>query len=178
MRVFLFSIISIMFAFLVCFGFACESAYLYPVKFREEIIAHAEKFDVEAPLVASVINVESGYNQNALSNKGAIGLMQILPSTAEWVCKKLGRDFEENALFDPVENILIGSFYLSYLIDYFDSQNLAICAYNAGMGNVKKWLANEEYSSDGTNLHEIPFKETKQYLEKVQKNMSIYKNKL
>ncbi len=178
MRVFLFSVISVLSACLICFGFVCKNAYFYPVKFKDEIVATAEKFDIEPFLIASVINVESSFNQNAQSNKGAVGLMQVLPSTAEWVCQKLGREFDEENLFDPAENILIGSFYLSYLIEYFDNQSLAICAYNAGMGNVKKWLSSEEFSSDGTSLKEIPFKETKNYLEKVQKNISIYKNKL
>ena len=178
MRVLLFSVISVLSAFLICFAFACADGYFYPLKHKEIIVACAEKFEIEPCLVASVINVESGYNEDALSGKGAIGLMQILPSTAEWVCKRLNRNFEEDKLFDANENILIGSFYLSYLAHYFDSMPLALCAYNAGMGNVKKWLTNKQYSSDGTSLKEIPFKETKDYLEKVQKNISIYKNKL
>lgn len=103
--------------------------------------------------------------------------MQILPSTAEWVCKKTGQEFSENRLYDPYFNIQIGGYYVSYLINYFGDENLAICAYNAGMGNVKKWLSNVEFSSDGKNVENIPYKETENYLKLVQKNKKIYKNK-
>lgn len=162
---------------LVWFGVVCYYANFYPVSHKEVIIATATRFEIEPSLIAAVINVESGFNQSALSSKGAVGLMQVLPSTAEWVCDKLGREFDEEKLFDINENILIGGYYLSYLVEYFDNQNLAICAYNAGMGNVKKWLANENYSSNGASLDKIPFEETEKYLSKVLKNISIYKNK-
>ena len=103
--------------------------------------------------------------------------MQVLPSTAQWVCDRIGKEFVEEELYDPSVNIQIGSFYLAYLIKYFGDEKLAICAYNAGMGNVKKWLSTIKFSSDGENLDNIPFKETDNYLKLVQKNKRIYKNK-
>ena len=71
----------------------------------------------------------------------------------------------------------LGAYYLSFLIDYFQDERLGICAYNAGQGNVSSWLADERYSEDGKTLKEIPFEETRIYLQKVLNNYNYYKNK-
>jgi len=145
--------------------------------YKDSISAIAKSNDIEPELIASIINVESSYNPNSVSNKGAIGLMQILPTTAEWVCERLHIDFDEKELFNPAVNIQIGGYYIAYLIKYFKDENLAICAYNAGMGNVNRWLSSVEISSNGKELDNIPFKETENYLNLVLKNKKIYKNK-
>jgi len=173
----LFSIIVALFAIVICFGFSCYYSYFYPLEYTDIIEINAREYNVEPELIASVINVESSYNKYSLSNKGAVGLMQILPSTAKWVCKRIGKEEEKIDLFEPSINIQIGSYYLSYLLNYFGSEDLAICAYNAGMGNVKKWLSIVDCSVDGKKLENIPFKETDNYLKMVKKNKSIYKNK-
>jgi len=175
MKTLLFGIISIMMVFLVCFGITCHFSYFFPVKYEEIIFYCSKKYNLQPEVIASVINVESGYRKSAHSSKGAVGLMQILPSTADWVSNKIGVTFED--LFSPEVNIEFGTYYLAYLIDYFGDIDLAICAYNAGQGNVNRWLSNEEYSSDGKSLNNIPFKETREYLAKVKKNIKIYKNK-
>ena len=175
MRSFLFSLIFVISAFLISFGLSCYFSYSYPLEYRQLITDNAEKYGVDAHLVASIINVESGFDENATSSKGAIGLMQILPSTADWISGKTGIKFDD--LYSPKANIEIGSYYLSYLIKYFSDVDLAICAYNAGQGNVNRWLSMSEYSHDGKTLSEIPFKETRNYLKKVKKNLKIYKNK-
>ena len=177
MKSLLISLIAVFSAIMICFGVSCYYSYFYPFDYREIIVVNAEKYGVDAELVASIINVESSYNPYARSNKGALGLMQVLPSTAEWIAGRLGRDASSIDLFEPSINIQFGTYYIAYLINYFGDENLAICAYNAGMGNVKKWLRVAEYSSDGENLDKIPFKETKKYLKSVQKNVRIYKNK-
>jgi len=150
--------------------------FFYPIKYREVIEKYSEKYNVEASLIASVVNVESGYKNNKTSSKGAIGLMQILPSTAEWIANKLGEEYEEDKLFESDCNIRYGSYYLSYLINYFGDENLAICAYNAGMGKVKQWLNNGDFFVDG-KICEIPYWETKNYFRKIIKNKRYYKNK-
>jgi len=150
--------------------------FFYPIKYREEIEKYSEKYDVEASLIASVINVESEYKIDRISQKGAIGLMQILPSTAEWIANKLGEEYIEDKLFESDCNIRYGSYYLSYLINYFGDENLAICAYNAGMGRVKSWLKSENFYVNG-KICEIPYWETKNYYTKVIKNKRYYKNK-
>ena len=147
------------------------------MKNLDMIEKYAAQYEVDDYLVASIINVESHFNSEVISSKGAIGLMQLLPSTADWVAGKFKMEFNQQDLLRPETNIQIGTYFLSYLINYFGDVDLAICAYNAGQGNVKKWLTNKQYSVDGVSLKEIPFSETKNYLKKVKQNIEIYKNK-
>ena len=151
--------------------------FLFPFKtdYSEIIQSKCEKYEIDKNLVFSIIKAESGFNQNAVSKVGAIGLMQILPSTGEWVSKKIGLNYKENDLYNAEINIEIGVYYLSYLIELFEN-NLenAICAYNAGQYTVMSWLNSKEYSDDGINLSKIPYNETKNYLTKVKFNKFIY----
>lgn len=158
------------------YSLGCFYAFFYPVKYYDEIKAYSSKYNIDPTLVASMINVESSYNENAISSKGARGLMQLMPTTAKWVSEKIGENYEDDYLFQNDYNIKIGCYYLSYLFEQFDGdKDLVVCAYNAGQGNVKNWLKNEEYSSDGKTLKKIPFSETKNYLIKVNKNYHYYK---
>lgn len=147
------------------------------MKYSDEIIEYSNEFEVTPALVASVINVESGYNDDATSQKGAKGLMQIMPSTGRWLAEKINEKYDEELLLNASFNIKLGTYYLSYLIEQFDDERVALCAYNAGQGNVKEWLKNEEYSSDGKTLKEIPYEETKNYINKIEKNYRYYKNR-
>lgn len=162
---------------ILVYSIGCFYAYFYPMKYYEEIVGVSQKYDIDGALVASIANVESNFKNDAKSNKGAIGIMQIMPSTAEWIASKLNKEYAEEMLYEPSYNIELGAYYLSYLIDSFEDEKLVICAYNAGQGNVSNWLANKEYSSDGKSLNKIPFKETENYLNKVTKNYRYYKNK-
>ena len=165
-----------MFAVLLCFTIDCFYGYFYPVKYKEQITQYASFFAIKPALVASVINVESSYKEKRVSSKGAIGLMQIMPTTAQWICEKQNLNFKEIDLYDIDTNIKFGSYYLSYLYDYFQDFDLCICAYNAGIGNVKKWMQNVEFFEKG-ELKKIPFTETKNYLRKVSKNLRYYEKK-
>ncbi len=149
---------------------------LYPVSYMDIIIKNSKEYDVDPYLIASIINVESRYDPDAESNKLAKGLMQITPSTGQWASELIGiPDYSEEKLFIPDINIKIGSWYIDRLIDEFDGDvSLALAAYNAGSGNVNKWLEDESYSSDGRSLHTIPFKETDEYIKKINKNYQIY----
>lgn len=163
------------FIFLAVFGMNCVYGYLFPMKYREEIINACEIFDVDEALVFSVINVESRFDQNAVSHRGAVGLMQIMPSTAEWLAGELNID--QYDLKKPEDNIIFGVYYLSELCQRFEKLETALAAYNAGPTNVSNWLKKEEYSSDGTTLKQIPFEETRNYIQKFQKNYRYYKKK-
>lgn len=147
------------------------------MKYKDIIIAYSKKYNIQAELIASVINVESSYDKYALSSKGAKGLMQLMPSTAYWLASKLDMEIDEDDLFDEKININLGSFYISYLIDKFANKETAIASYNAGPSVVNKWLINKEYSEDGITLYEIPYKETKNYLKKIDRNLKYYSNK-
>lgn len=153
------------------------NAYFYPMKYKNEINEFSEMFNIEGAVIASVANVESGFDENAKSNKGAIGIMQLMPSTAKWIVEKEGLEYNEEMLYEGAYNLKVGSCYLSYLIVKFGDVKTALCAYNAGPGNVQNWLLNEQYSKDGKTLYKIPFEETKKYLNKVLKNYNHYKIK-
>lgn len=150
---------------------------MYPLDYKEYIDKYARENNIDPYLIASVINVESRFNKEAISPKGAKGLMQIIPSTGKWAAEELEIEaYEDNDLYNPDINIKIGSWYLKKLDKEFTgNQDLVLAAYNGGSGNVRKWLKNEEYSSDGINLEKIPFKETENYLKKVENNYEIYR---
>lgn len=156
----------------ICFYVYIEKHVLYPLKYKEEILAYSTLYNLDPLLVSSLINVESSFNKNAVSNKGAKGLMQLTDSTATYIAVMLGEDFFD--LFDAKTNIRYGSFYLSYLLNKFGNVKTALASYNAGEGNVKSWLKNPNYSDDGITLKNIPFIETDNYLKKIYKSLEKY----
>lgn len=162
---------------IVYFAFRMYFMINYPLSYQTLIKKYSEKYDVDPYLVAAIINVESKFDKNAVSNKNARGLMQIAPITGKWASEELNiDDFDVEDLFDPELNIMIGSWYLNVLSQEFDNNlQLILAAYNAGSGNVVRWLQNKMYSEDGKSLMIIPFNETKDFVKKVQKNISIYK---
>ena len=168
-----FVIVSIWILVALFFGYLCLMKTVYPLKYREEIIESASVFGIEPSLICAFIKVESDFNPNAVSNKKAIGLMQITSSTGEYIANLNG--VKEYNLKDAKTNIKFGCFYINYLSVKFSDINTVICAYNAGEGNVSSWLKNKEYSQDGTTLKSIPFTETKEYLTKIKKTFEKYK---
>lgn len=150
---------------------------LYPIRYKEYIANYSKQYDIDPFLVAAIIRVESKFNKDALSHKGAKGLMQIAPVTGKWAAGELGIiDYEESLLYNPEINIKIGCWYINRLKSQFDNNlELILAAYNGGSGNVAKWLNNNNYSEDGKSLKHIPFKETELYLKKVLKSYDIYR---
>lgn len=169
--------ITLVIIFIVFFAIRMYFMINYPLSYQTLIKKYSEKYSVDPYLVAAIINVESKFDKNAISNKDARGLMQIAPITGEWASVELNiDDFDVEDLFDPELNIMIGSWYLNILSQEFDNNlQLMLAAYNAGSGNVVKWLQSKEYSEDGESLKIIPFAETEEYVKKVQKNISIYR---
>lgn len=152
-------------------------AKLFPVKYKNQIETYATKFNLPPALIASLINTESSYNQNARSSKNAIGLMQIKLSTAKYMIEfyNLNTTITENELYDVNKNLYFGCMYLNYLFKKFDNFTTAIASYNAGETNVRTWLKNANYSNDGKTLIKIPFDETDNYIKKINKNLKFYK---
>lgn len=150
---------------------------IYPIHYRDIIEVYAEEYNVDPYLVAAIMRNESKFNPNALSRREAKGLMQIAPITGSWAAERLPiENYREDMLYDPDLNIKIGCWYLNILYKEFDNNlELIIAAYNAGNGNVSRWLENPEYSRDGETLDEIPFKETKIYLQKVLRDYKVYR---
>ena len=146
----------------------------YPLEFESEINAAAEEFSVPKDVICAVIYVESSFDKDAVSSAGARGLMQIMPSTFADIQKALKTEHTDDDLFDPAVNIRAGTYYLSYLYRQLGDWQLVHAAYNAGIGTVWGWLDNENYSKDG-KLTEIPYKETKNYLQKIELAKEKYK---
>ena len=146
----------------------------FPVRYMSIIEDNAG--DIDPSWILAVIMAESSFRPHAESHVGAQGLMQLMPSTAEWVAGLMGMDdFEPHMIWDPEVNIALGSFYLNRLMQMYNGNlSLALAAYNAGQGNVNRWLADPDISSDGTNLDVIPFNETYNYLRRVTFNQRVY----
>lgn len=175
-------VIAIAFGFL--FDFICTRIELglhpKPDEYAEFVEKYAQEYSVSEELVWAVIKTESGFDSSAVSNKGAIGLMQMMPSTFEWLTNDILRDHHNSGmLYDPETNIKYGTYYLSRLHNRFGDWDTAIAAYNGGEGNVSEWLADLRYSDDGKKLkiENIPdeFSETENYVKKVNKAFRKYK---
>ncbi len=148
----------------------------YPLKYEKEINAAAEKYHVEKALVYGIIKTESNFDPDAVSPAGALGLMQFMPDTFEWL-QTYYRE-ENNYVFEDLKNpalcIDYGVQLLSILSEMYEVEDTMLCAYNGGLGNVDEWLQNPEYSDDGKHLKVVPFPETDNYRKLVEQNKSIY----
>ncbi len=148
----------------------------YPVKYMDIIEKYTGEYGIDPYFVLAIIKAESSFNPKAVSNKGAKGLMQIHPDTGEWIAKNIGLDgYKEDVLLDPEINVRMACWYLNNLNKQFKDPVSVLAAYNAGSGNVKKWLSDEKYSRDQNKLEYIPFKETRDYIERITKNYQMYK---
>lgn len=147
---------------------------VFPCKYKSEVYSIVDGTNIPPQLTFAIIKAESSFKKDKISSKGAVGLMQIMPDTANYVSKLFfgGEDFD---LFCPKDNILYGVTYLLYLFKKFPDQTTALCAYNAGEGNVQNWLKEKAFSSDGKSLDKIPFEETRTYVERVTLYAKIYK---
>lgn len=146
---------------------------VFPLKYNDVIDKCADEYDISEELLMGVIYAESGFSPSAHSGK-ARGLMQITDETAKWIAEKLQLDYYDTMTEVPEINIKMGSYYLSYLINHYRNVETALAAYNAGMGNVSEWLKDKRYSSDGITLKDIPYGETKRYVQRVKKLQIIY----
>lgn len=151
--------------------------HFYPLTYSEYVEKYSVEYGVDKNLVYSVIKAESGFDPKAVSPREAKGLMQILDSTGEWAAEKIKiENFENSMLLEPETNIRIGCWYIARLLKQYNQDiELALAAYNAGSGNVSKWLKDNSISSDGKTLDRIPFEETENYVGKIKKYNNIYK---
>ncbi|RKD23795.1 lytic transglycosylase [Ammoniphilus oxalaticus] len=142
---------------------------IYPVYFKNEVAEASSQYNVDPYLVFSIIQIESNFKHMRTSNKGAKGLMQIMPETAEWVIEQAQLPSELlTKIDDPEVNIAIGSWYISFLERKFHQNHFAvIAAYNAGPGNVERWLKEDQWDGTYRNMADIPFGETRHYLQRV-----------
>lgn len=148
----------------------------YPLDYQPQIAAAAERHDVDPYLIAAMIRVESSFDPEVRSSKGAIGLMQVLPSTARYVARRRGRRYVQANLYRPVHNIDVGTYYLHYLRDKYGRIEYALAAYNGGEANVDRWMAGRPADDDHRDfVSSIPFKETRDFVGRVLRTYRIYR---
>lgn len=147
----------------------------YPLGYSEYVDKASENYGLDPSIIYGIIRTESNFNPDAQSEVGAYGIMQIMPSSFEWLQELRGEagKYEAEALFDPEICIDYGSYLLKYFLDYYGNEQCAVAAYNAGFV-VSEWLDDPQYSSNGETLSDIPYPETKNYVEKVDSAKEMY----
>lgn len=150
---------------------------LFPQPHWSAIKASAGQNGLDPYMIASLIRQESEFNPNAISNKDAYGLMQLLPSVGKELARHEGiHHFETHDLLDPDTNIRLGSLYLKQTLDKFgDHPEYAFAAYNAGDDRVVTWQANGPYKDMDEFVESIPFSETRNYVQAILRNEGIYR---
>lgn len=151
--------------------------FFFPIPYRQMIFREAAGAGLDSYLIAAMVKTESNYNPGAVSVKGARGLMQIMPETGKWVAGKKGlQGFDPDLLFNPEYNVKIGVWYISELYrEYNGDTVLVLAAYNAGRGNVNKWLNQNNWTGDRGSIDQIPFPETRQFIRKVLFYQQVYR---
>ena len=148
---------------------------IYKLEYSEYVEKYAKEYDVDKYLIFAIIKAESNFDQDAVSHREAKGLMQLMYSTAEEIAKKVNVDLNEENILEPDININLGTKYISMLIQKYGNINLALAAYNAGSGNVDGWIEKGTLKEDGSDIENIPFTETNNYVRKILRDYEIYK---
>lgn len=144
---------------------------LYPVYYKTEIKTHAAAFGQDPHLIAAIIRVESNFNEKAVSRKGAVGIMQLMPDTAAWILEKeasFSHLTVEDAGTRAEAGIQLGTWYVNELSRQFDGHlPLMIAAYNAGPNRVRQWVNDQIWDGEESTVERIPYGETRQYVKRV-----------
>ncbi|HET8894460.1 MAG TPA: lytic transglycosylase domain-containing protein [Gaiellaceae bacterium] len=139
----------------------------YPLRYASVVRGHAANYHLNPALLAAVIEQESKFNADARSNAGAIGLMQLQPTTAEGIAIRTGgKKFVISDLYNPELNVRYGAWYLRHLLDRYKDERTALAAYNAGENNVDRWRR----TGGG-----VRFPETRAYIARVERLKGIYR---
>ena len=153
---------------------------IYTKEYTEQVEKYSKEYNVDTNLVYAVIKAESNFKPNAKSNKNAIGLMQLMEDTAKDLVKRVDLKIKEEEikgkLYDVDININLGTKYLSILLERYGNVEIAVTAYNAGIGTVDNWIEKDIIKSDGSNIENIPYRETNNYVRKILRDYKIYKN--
>jgi soluble lytic murein transglycosylase len=150
----------------------------FPLAYEPLFEQAAQRSNIEKNWIYGITRQESAFMYDVRSHVGATGLMQLMPATAKGVSKSLGLTYSQNKLIDPTYNIRLGSHYLKTLLKrYKGNRVLATAAYNAGPGNVNRWLKRFDGPMD-IWIENIPFNETKEYVKRVLAYSTIYSYRL
>lgn len=148
----------------------------YKIDYQEYVEKYSKEYNVDPLLIYSIIKAESNFKEGAISNKGACGLMQLMDNTAKEIAENTVMEYESGTtLYNPEKNIKLGVIYFSNLLKIYKNKELALTAYNAGSGNVDKWIETGILKADGSDIENIPYAETNTYVRKILRNYKIYK---
>jgi soluble lytic murein transglycosylase len=147
----------------------------FPLPYEANLRSAAARNQVDPMLVAGLIRQESAFESKAMSHAGAIGLMQVEPTTALKVAHQLKVRYARTRLTDPGYNLQLGSRYLANLIQSFGTPEAALAAYNAGEDHVMQWTAGQNYLETAEFVESIPFTETREYVQIVIRNSEVYR---
>ena len=163
-----FLVATVILLFLSCLP-TTQKNFLYPFPYRDKVEEISSRYQVDKYLAVSVMKVESNFTEGAISKSGAVGLMQIMPETANWIAVCLDEEPPSlNELHNTDKNIRYGIWYLSELEhEFFGNDILALAAYNAGRGNVRHWMEQGGWEKNFSDVDKIPYLETRQYVKKV-----------
>lgn len=170
-----FVILAIGIFFAIVYGLIAYQTSRTQISYQDEIYEYSEKYNVDPLLTASIIKVESDFDNNAQSHQGAHGLMQLLEDTAKHSADVVGIDYYPEKLNDVDYNLDLGIGYFDYLYRYYNNRDLALAAYNGGVGNVDSWIKEGTLDKDNPDPLSIPFEETRQYVTKVNANYEVMK---
>ncbi len=151
---------------------------MYPREYENFVSLYSKEYNVDENLVYAIIKAESNFDPDAVSGKSAKGLMQIVDETAMDVAKALSLNISQEELIERLNdidlNINLGTKYISMLLEKYENIALALTAYNAGIGTVDNWIEKGTIKSDGSDVENIPYKETNQYVRKILRDYYIY----
>lgn len=163
---------------------AVQMRFVYMWDYQQDIVTYSRKNKVDPFLVAAIIKNESNFERGAVSDVGAVGLMQIMPETGRWIAEQMGLDdYQDGDLYRTKTNIRMGCWYLGEL-EYEFQQNLVLVAiaYNAGRGQTREWMQANGWDYNFNDLAAIPFPDTREYVTKVlqdrDKYYLLYKDKV
>ena len=148
---------------------------VFPLPFELILRRAAERNNVDPMLVAGLIRQESTFQPDAVSHAGAVGLMQVLPSTSKKLARRLKLRYARSKLFNPEYNLTLGTLYLADLLRAEGSPEAALAAFNAGEERVAEWRAERRYEEPAEFVESIPFTETREYVQIVMRNAEMYR---
>ena len=148
----------------------------YPRPFEETVMEISQDYDIDPYFIWAIMREESRYRPEVVSWAGAIGLMQIMPSTGKGIASSLGTSITNEGLKDPETNIRFGTYYISAMLkNYSGDKDRALAAYNGGAGNVNRWLKSKIGSTKQDFPASITYQETREYITKVMNSYYTYK---
>lgn len=170
-----FIILTILTVIGLSYGIIAYQSSRTQINYQDQIKKYSDKYNVDPLLTAAIVKVESDFDNDAQSHQNAKGLMQLLDETAKHSAEVIGEKYYPEKLNDIDYNLNLGVGYYDYLFKYYNNKELALAAYNGGVGNVDKWIEEGLLDKDDPDISKIPFNETRQYVTKVLSNYNVYK---